>query len=181
MAYIPLNNDYPGIRGLVNFRPETGQPLYALAQVILRGESPLPEADRELIAAFVSRKNQCVFCCESHAAAARYLYHSEGQKVDVVLDDYLQAPITEKLKTLLTIAERVTADARTVGEKEISDARREGATDREIHDAVLIAATFCMFNRYVDGLGADTPTDQTLYAEMGARLGEHGYTFNRKS
>lgn len=181
MAYIPLKNDFPGIRGLVQFRPETGQPLYELAQVILRGESPLPEADRELIAAFVSRKNQCVFCCESHAAAARYLYKTEGRLVDVVLDDYLTAPISPKLKALLVIAEKVAADARTVGSSEIANARKEGATDREIHDAVLIAACFCMFNRYVDGLGAETPEDPALYAEMGQRLGEHGYTFNHKS
>ena len=58
---------------------------------------------------------------------------------------------------------------------DIAHARSEGATDLEIHDAVLIAAAFCMFNRYVDGLATFTPTDLKLYDEMGARMAKQGY------
>lgn len=181
MAHIDLEKDVPGIRSLVLFRPDTGKPLYELAQILLRNESPISQADRELIATFVSSKNQCVFCTSSHAAAARYMYDDKAQVVDLVIDDYENAPITEKLKSLLAIAERVQADARTVSQEIVEKAKSLGATDREIHDTVLIAATFCMFNRYVDGLATLTPTDSKSYEQMGERMATFGYKLPSKS
>jgi hypothetical protein len=50
-----------------------------------------------------------------------------------------------------------------------------GATDLEIHDTVLIAAAFCMYNRYVDGLATSAPRDPEFYIATGARLAEEGY------
>ena len=175
MAHISVPEGVPGIRSLVMFRPESGQHLYALAQVLLRGESPLSEAERELIAAYVSSRNECIFCTNSHAAAARYLFKDNKQVVDLVLDDYQSASISEKLKSLLTIAGRVQQSGKAVSEEDVVAARKYGASDRDIHDTVLIAATFSMFNRYVDGLASMTPTDPTAYEAMGQRLGENGY------
>jgi uncharacterized peroxidase-related enzyme len=175
MAHIDVLPGVPGIRSLVLFRPETGQHLYELAGALLRGPSTLSEAERELIATFVSSRNECVFCMSSHAAAARYLFKDEKGIVDIVLDDYQSAPISDKLKALLTIAEKVAQDARTVSDEAVALAKQYGATDQEIHDTVLIAATFCMFNRYVDGLASFTPTDPAAYEEMGKRMVETGY------
>lgn len=180
MAHIDLEKDVPGIRSLVLFRPDTGKPLYELAEILLRNESPISQADRELIATFVSSKNECVFCTSSHAAAARYIYDDNARVVDLVIDDYENAPITEKLKSLLAIAERVQADARTVSQEIVERAKSLGATDREIHDTVLIAATFCMFNRYVDGLATLTPTDSKSYEQMGERMATLGYKLPSK-
>ncbi len=101
MAHIQVEEGVPGIRSLVLFRPETGKPLYELAQILLRGESPLSAADRELIAAYVSHRNKCIFCGNSHAAAARCLYGNEKNIVDEVLRDIQQAPITDKIKSLV--------------------------------------------------------------------------------
>jgi uncharacterized peroxidase-related enzyme len=176
MAHINVPEGVPGIRSLVMFRPETGKPLYELAQALLRNASGLTEAERELIAAYVSNKNDCMFCMNSHAAAARYLFKSDKGVVDLVLEDFENAPISEKLKTLLVIAGKVQEDARTVTEELIHVSKTAGATDRDIHDTVLIAAAFCMFNRYVDGLASLTPTDPGEYELMGERMGEKGYT-----
>jgi uncharacterized peroxidase-related enzyme len=175
MAHIHLEKDVPGIRSLVMYRPDTGKPLYELAQILLREDSPLSQAERELIATFVSSRNDCTFCTSSHAAAARYLYKDQAQTVDLALDDYQNAPISDKLKALLTIAGNVQKDARTVNDENVALARSFGATDRDIHDTVLIAATFCMFNRYVDGLATLTPTNAQTYAIMGERMGTIGY------
>lgn len=175
MAHISVPEGVPGIRSLVMFRPESGQHLYALAQVLLRGESPLSEAERELIAAYVSSRNDCMFCMSSHAAASRYLFKDKRNVVDAVLNDDPKAPISDKLKALLHIAGRVQQGGKEVSESDVAQARKQGATDRDIHDTVLIAATFCMFNRYVDGLASLTPTDPVAYEEMGKRLGEKGY------
>ncbi len=180
MAYINVPEGVPGIRSLVMFRPETGKPLYELAQALLRNPSTLPEADRELIASYVSSKNDCMFCMSSHAAAARYLYKDQRGIVDFVLEDYMNASISEKLKALLSIAGKVQQDARTVSAEDVALAKKEGATEQEIHDTVLIAASFCMFNRYVDGLASLTPTDPKEYEAMGERMA-NGYALPKQN
>lgn len=176
MAHIDVPEGVPGIRSLVLFRPETGKPLYDLAQVLLRGESPLAEAERELIAAYVSQQNDTPFCMRSHAAAARALYGDDRNKVDGVLKNLDAAAISDKLKALLRIAGKVQVLGKQVKQEDISAARNLGATDRELHDTVLIAAAFSMFNRYVDGLASFTPTDETEYEVMGKRMAANGYT-----
>ena len=158
------------------FRPETGKSLYALAQVLLRGESPLAESDRELIAAYVSYRNECVFCMSSHAAAARCLYGDDAAIVDDVLNDMQHSGVSDKMKALLNIAGKVQILGTEVKPGDIEAARALGANDREIHDTVLIAAAFSMFNRYVDGLASFTPTDAVTYEEMGKRMAEKGYS-----
>ena len=174
MAHINVPEGIPGIRSLVMFRPETGQYLYELAEVLLRGESTLSPADRELIATYVSYRNNCTFCYSSHAAAARCLYEDDALIVDEVLREMTEAPISVKLKALLNIAGKVQILGKEVKQEDVDAARAEGATDREIHDVVLIAAAFSMFNRYVDGLASLTPTDPEAYAEMGKRMAK-GY------
>jgi uncharacterized peroxidase-related enzyme len=174
MAYINVQEGVPGIRSLVMFRPETGKYLYELAQVLLRGESPLTEAERELIATYVSYRNDCMFCMKSHAAATRCLYGDEVHIVDEVLKDLQQAHVSDKMKALLNIAGKVQILGKEVTEEDIAAARALGANDREIHDTVLVAATFSMFNRYVDGLASFTPTNEKEYEEMGKRMAK-GY------
>ncbi|MDB5276767.1 MAG: peroxidase-related enzyme [Ferruginibacter sp.] len=174
MAHIQVEENIPGIRSLVLFRPETGKPLYDLAQVLLRGPSSLSEAERELIAAYVSYRNECIFCMSSHAAAARCLYGPDKNLVDEVLHDMQQSGVSDKLKALLHIAGKVQVLGREVTPEDIAAARVLGADDREIHDTVLIAAAFSMFNRYVDGLASFTPTDLAVYEAMGERMAK-GY------
>ena len=170
MAHINVPEGVPGIRSLVMFRPETGKYLYDLAQELLRGESPLLQADRELIAAYVSKRNDCFFCMSSHAAAARCLYGDDETIVDDVLSDMKRSRISDKLKALLHVAGKVQVLGKEVTSADIDAAKALGATDKEIHDTVLIAAAFCMFNRYVDGLASFTPTDPEAYKEMGKRM-----------
>lgn len=175
MPYIALP-DVPGIGAGFAFRPDTAKPMRELAEILLRGPSTLTSGEREMIAAFVSDRNNCRFCHLSHRAAAAH--HLDGQYdiVDAVTCDPESAPVSPKLKALLAIAAKVRESGRLVTTADVERARREGATDREIHDTVLIAAAFCMFNRYVDGLGAITPTDEQLYDMMGQRLAREGYT-----
>ena len=175
MAHIKVEEGVPGIRSLVMFRPETGKSLYELAQVLLRGPSPLLEAERELIAAYVSKRNDTVFCMMSHAAASRELYGDNKNIVDDVLNNMPLSHVGDKMKALLNIAGKVQILGKEVTLEDIAAARSFGADDREIHDTVLIAATFSMFNRYVDGLASFTPTDAATYEEMGKRMAEKGY------
>ena len=179
MAHINIEKDVPGIRSLVNFRPETGKPLYALVQTLLRGINALTEAERELIAAYVSNRNECTFCTSSHAAAARYVYGEDNYLVDEVLQNMEQSGINDKMKALLNIAGKVQLNGKEVLQGDVIAAKIAGADDRQIHDTVLIAATFCMFNRYVDGLASLTPTSDATYREMGKHMVDNGYHFTK--
>ena len=175
MAYITVQEDVPGIRSLFQFSPETGKPLCELAEVLLRGPSPLSSAERELIAAYVSHMNECVFCRNSHAAAARCLFGDDNQVVDELLHEQQDRFLSEKMKALLVIAGKVQLGGTIVTPEDIEAAREAGAGDTDIHDTVLIAASFSMFNRYVDGLNSLTPPDESDYLEMGKRMSERGY------
>ncbi|MDP4212669.1 MAG: peroxidase-related enzyme [Bacteroidota bacterium] len=177
MAYIPVQEGLPGIRSLVQYRPETGKPLYDLVQILLRGPSPLSPAERELIAAYVSSRNECGFCMNSHAAAARCLYGDQEQIVDDLLYKNNQTELSEKMQALLAIAGKVQKLGKSVSPQDIETARKAGAQDEDIHDTVLIAATFSLFNRYVDGLASFTPTNESAYEAMGKRMSENGYVF----
>lgn len=175
-AHISVQEGIPGIRSLFLFRPETAKPLNEIVEVLLVSESPLTRAEREIIASYVSYLNECKFCCTIHSAIAVELLGGDAKTVQAVKDNYKTAPISEKLKSLLAIAAKVQNDARAVSDEDVSNARAHGATDIEIHDAVLIAAAFCMYNRYVDGLRAWTPSeDSKMYAERAKLVAEHGY------
>src|SRR5687768_4854008 len=175
MAHIKVPEGVPGIRSLVMFRPETGKHLYDLAQVLLRDPSPLTSAERELIATHVSARNNCMFCMSSHAAAARELFQDNRQLVDCVIHNESTPLLSDKMKALLNIASKVQQSGKLVTDEDVLEARKHGAGDRDIHDTVLIAATFSMFNRYVDGLASLTPTDPKEYEPMGKRLATMGY------
>jgi alkylhydroperoxidase AhpD family core domain len=164
--FIPIPNGRPGLGGLVSFKPQSGSKLNELAQQLLRGPSPLSEGERELIAAHVSRANDCYFCAHVHGAVAVSLLGVESA------DD---APVSDKLRTLLHIAGKVRGSGLDVTPADVLRARAAGASAEDIHDTVLIAAAFCMFNRYVDGLAATTPRDDHVYTQLGGLLAGQGY------
>jgi uncharacterized peroxidase-related enzyme len=165
----------PGITAGFAFRPETAKPMRELAEVLLRGPNSLTSGEREMIATFVSARNDCAFCRDSHRAAAAHHLDGNYGLVDAVACDYANAPISPKLKALLAIAAKVRESGRNVTAEDVVSARATGATDIEIHDTVLIAAAFSMFNRYVDGLATLTPADPQAYDAMGRRMAKQGY------
>lgn len=174
MPHIPLDENLPGITGLLNYRQDTALPIRQLTQILLRGESTLTEGERELIATVVSEGNQCRFCTAAHTAAAD-AFLGERETAEMVKHNLEHAPVSEKMKYLLDIARKVQADARTVSAELVQKARSAGATDLEIHDTVLIAALFCLYNKYVDGLATVTPTDPAFYDRLANILKTSGY------
>jgi uncharacterized peroxidase-related enzyme len=175
MAHIRLPEGIPGILGPMAFSPETAKPLNALAEVLLRGPNTLAPAEREMIATYVSSENDCYFCQHAHGAVAAYRLGGDEKLVNDVKLNFESAAISEKMKALLAIAGKVQKGGKQVTPGDIDRARKQGATDKEIHDTVLIAAAFCMYNRYVDGLATWAPTDPAMYRENGKRLAEKGY------
>ena len=175
MPHISLGNDAPGILSLLTYRPETATPLRDLAETLLRGPSSLTPGERELIASYVSRLNDCSFCSDSHAAFAAAQLPGGMTLVDHVRADLDTAPVSAKLGALLRIAAAVQRGGKNVRAEDVEAAREASASDQEIHDAVLIAAAFCMFNRYVDGLATTLPDDPGGYAAMAELIVNAGY------
>jgi len=174
MAYIQLNNQLPGITGLLENRKDTGAPIRELTQILLRGKSTLTEMERELIATIVSFRNQCRFCTNAHGATVIALGGDE-ELLDKIYHDPESAAVSEKIKALLAIAAKTQELGKSVKEEHIQRAKHAGATDLEIHDTVLIAALFCLYNRYVDGLGTYCPSDPAYYQKLASRLVTTGY------
>jgi uncharacterized peroxidase-related enzyme len=175
VPHIPLPEGLPGISSAFAYRPATAKPMRELAEVLLRGPNTLTSGEREMIATFVSFRNDCDFCQASHRAAAAHHLGGNYDLVDAVKRDYQTASVSPKLKALLTIAGKVQQSGKDVTRADVERARSEGATDMEIHDTVLIAAAFSMYNRYVDGLATFTPTDPMAYDQMGQRMAKEGY------
>jgi uncharacterized peroxidase-related enzyme len=174
MPHINLPEGIPGIGAGFAFRPETAKPMRELAHILLHEPNSLTPGERELIAAHVSARNHCHFCYSSHAAVASS-HLGDVSVVEKVKADYLSAPVSERMKALLAIAGKVQQDGKLVTAADVEAARKEGATDIEIHDTVLIAAAFSMYNRYVDGLGTWQPDNPAMYAQAGAELAKLGY------
>jgi uncharacterized peroxidase-related enzyme len=175
MPHINLPEGLPGISAGFAFRPETAKPMRELADILLHQPNSLAPGERELIATYVSSRNCTAFCALSHGAAATS-HLGDPSIIEKVKSNFLAAPISDKLKALLTIAGKVQQDGKLVTEQDVKSARALGATDLEIRDTVLIAAAFSMYNRYVDGLATVQPTDPGMYAQMGKHLAEEGYT-----
>lgn len=157
------------------FRPETAQPLNDLAEVLLRSDNTLTRGEREIIATYVSYLNDCFFCQNAHGGLAQHYIGCDLEQIDAIKMNPEQAPLSSKLKALMAIAASVQKGGKHVTSEQVKHARSLGATDREIHDTVLIAAAFCMFNRYVDGLGTWAPTDRTFYVDRAKARAEEGY------
>jgi uncharacterized peroxidase-related enzyme len=175
MPHINVDENLPGIRSLMAFSPGTATPMGELANLLLRSDDGLSMAERELIAAHVSYLNDCFYCHQSHGAIAVCYLDGNNELVEQVKKDYAHADISDKLKALLDIAGSVQKGGKYVTSLQIDHARILGATDKDIHDTVLIAAAFCMFNRYVDGLAANTPANLSTYPLRAKQIAERGY------
>lgn len=176
MAHIPLPEGLPGILGPLAFRPQMTQPLYEFMEVLMRGENALTRGERELIATYVSAQNDCFFCQEAHGATAQHYLQCDMGLVDKVKEDFQSTTLSDKIKALLTIAGSVQKGGKNVTSAQIQQAKNHGASDYEIHDTVLIAAAFSMFNRYVDGLDTWAPKDRSFYTNRAKERAEQGYT-----
>jgi uncharacterized peroxidase-related enzyme len=163
----PRCRGYPGV--IDSFAPKRGiegegagegtascRPLHS------SGNEAFTSGERELVASFVSSRNTCYVCQTSHGAAAAQLHGTNAALVNAICTDYRSAPISNKLKVLLTIAEEVQMDGKRVTPELVQQACAERATDLDIHDTVLIAAAFRMYNRYVDGLATWRPRDSEV-------------------
>ncbi len=177
MPFININNEFPGIEGLLFNKPSSGKAICRFIHHVLRGSSSLSPAEREIIAAYVSHLNKCEYCSNAHREVVNVLLDDEGKVMSCVTGNIGAAPLSGKIKALLQIAAKVQKGGMYVNESDIENARREGADDNNIHDAVLVASMFCFINRYVDGLRTKVPPDKEDYKLPAKYLARLGYRY----
>lgn len=175
MAYIKLNENLPGMHGLLDFRPAIAPALSALTNTLLRSNEGLSMGERELIGAYVSALNDCFICQNVHGAVAQCHLGVDDAFVEQIKEDYRRADLSEKMKTLLAIAGAAQHGGKFVTSEQVAAARDAGATDLEIHDTVLITGLFCLFNRYVDGLGVSSNDTPETFRERAEHIAANGY------
>jgi uncharacterized peroxidase-related enzyme len=174
MSHIPLESHLPGITGLLEYRRDTAEPIRDLTQILLRGPSTLSIGERELIASIVSHDNECKFCTMAHTAVTDFVF-GDFSIAEKVKNNLESAPVGDKMKALLKIARLVGQSGKNVTDTSIEEAKKHGATDIEIHDTVLIASLFCLYNRYVDGLATHLPQNPNYFTDLAERLSTNGY------
>lgn len=170
MPRIDIPEGTPGPMGPLNQYPKLAEAMIRLDEQIMRGDSPLSPGERELIASFVSARSNCTWCTRTHSAVAAKLLEGGMPLVEQVHRNYRDAPISEKMKAFLRLAGQVQQGGGSVTDEAVEQARAAGATDREIHDVVLVAADFSKWNRYVDALQVVTPDDPALYDQVADSL-----------
>jgi len=182
MPHVALPANKPGMIALAAYRPDVYSRLAVLADLLLHEENPestLSLGERELIATYVSSLNDCNYCQAAHGSIAAA--HLQDLKlVEGVKQDFENSEVSAKMKALLRIASMVKRSGKDVSDEAVESAKKEGASDMDVHDTVLIAAMFCMFNRYVDGLGTEMPRDMGAFASRGILIAEKGYAVSAK-
>jgi uncharacterized peroxidase-related enzyme len=179
MPHITLPEGLPGIRGPLALRPDIAKPLSGLAEVLMRSENSLTRGERELIGTYVSSLNDCFFCTNAHGGVAQHYLQCDITFIDQVKSDYQSSTLSDKMKSLLSIAASVQKGGKSVTTEQIENAKSIGITDVEIHDTVLIASMFCMFNRYVDGLDTWAPQEKDFYTSRAKQIADAGYTIKK--
>lgn len=164
----------PGIVALFAFSPETAKPMNELAERLLRDEHPtLSRGERELIASGVSYANNTEFCQRSHAAFAKFNFEKEGHEAWTLETDHKEGSKQEVIINLALHTAQNNAEA--VKHFALEGLEKNLVTEQEVHDVVLIASAFCMYNRYVSCLDAPVPQEDAAYEAMAERIYNEGY------
>lgn len=160
MPYIPVSHELPGIIGLLETYTETGSILKKLANTLLNKDTEaFSKSERETVASYISYLNKCHFCYKSHSAIADCLWKQ-----------------TDKLTYILYVAKKLHNSVQGISQDDISLLYTNyHFTSEDVNDLILIISSFCMFNRYVDGLGTNHSQDNDMYIIMGKKIAEHGY------
>lgn len=141
---------------LVKYRADFyGQPMSAVTQEAMRGPSEWSVGDRELMAAFIAKANQCDFCTKAHSAVAQRAY-GDGQKVSAMLSDPGNAAMGEPLRATLLMLGKLTRE-HTVNTDDMRAVLAAGASRQQIEDALAVSFCFNVIGRLADAFGFFVP------------------------
>ena len=119
---------------------------------LMKGESELTRAEREMIAVVVSVANDCAYCIAAHSAALRKLT-GDPALADQIAADHRAADITDRMKAALDYSVKLTRTPQLMVEADTQGLRDEGWSDESVMDIAEVAAMFNFSNRLASGLG----------------------------
>ncbi|MFZ9224028.1 MAG: carboxymuconolactone decarboxylase family protein [Ilumatobacteraceae bacterium] len=170
--FASLRGTPEGIGAVMAERPQKYMMLMTFAQEILREQSHLTPADREVIAAYTSKLNGCEYCCGSHTEFAKSL-GAGADDLAVVEHGNIDA---HRLAALLAYVRKLTLAPSTICEADKQAVHSAGFSEEELKDAIAVCAAFNLFNRIVEGHGVAPHADYTMAAKM---INTHGYDRRR--
>lgn len=174
MVYLPSLSGEATLSDIFSAYPATSEPLLRYCEALLRGESPLTMAQRELIAAYVSGLNRCAHCTGVHSGAAEALGVTEDLVADL-LRDIETAAVEAPMKAILRYARKLTLAPSEIGKADADAVYAAGWDEKALHDAVSVCALFNCFNRFVTGLGLEvTPETAKMRGKMLSKIGYAG-------
>jgi uncharacterized peroxidase-related enzyme len=151
---------------LVKYRADFyGGPMQRVTQEAMRGPSAWSVADRELMAAFVAKTDECEWCTKAHAAVAEGAYRDRA-KVSAVLSDFETAPIEEPLRATLRMLRKLTRE-HTVNADDMRAVLTAGVSNDQIEDALAVCFSFSAMGRLADAFGFFLPGPKAF--EAGAK------------
>lgn len=172
MPFLPSLRAGSGLLEVFKAFPDTSKPLIEFHEVLLRGPSPFTAAERELLAAYVSRLNHCRYCHGVHTATAERLGIVAGA-VDRLVEDIESAPVSERMKPVLHFARILTRAPSSLRKADADAILAAGWDETALYHAVAVTALFNFMNRLVEGLGIEL---DPAYLEVASRrLAERGY------
>ena len=149
----------PDVMRVLTYRPEFfGKPYSAWLHEVMRGPSEWSVGERELFAAFTSRKNKCQFCTSSHTAVSSMALNNPDL-VEAVLNDWQNAPINSKVRATLTLLEKLTLEPEKVTCADMERVRDAGVRKQAIEEAIRVCALFNIINRLADAFDFDPMRD----------------------
>ncbi|MEV5721052.1 carboxymuconolactone decarboxylase family protein [Amycolatopsis mediterranei] len=172
MSYLKSLPEETTLLQVFQAHPGPARHLLAFHELVLRGESPFTEGERELIAAYVSGLNDCGYCHGIHTVTAEAFGVPAGL-LAAALEDLATAPVGDKLRPVLAYVGKLTRTPSRMTDADAEAVFAAGWDERALHDAVLVCALFNFMNRMVEGLGIRA--DAAYATTSGLRLKEAGY------
>lgn len=172
MSFVPSLRRRATLLDVFRAYPESSRPLLEVHEALLRGPSPFTEAEREFIAAFVSRLNRCDYCRSVHSATAKLL-GAEPELVAQLGSDFDHAGIRKSMKPIFRFAEKLTRTPSAITRADADSILAAGWPETAIYHAAAVTGLFNFMNRLVEGLGIKPDPDYVAIASR--RIAEHGY------
>lgn len=144
--------------------PEKLAPLCAYESLVMRGQSALSVADRELIAAYVSGLNACAYCHGAHSVFAK-AYGIEVETIEALMEDRETAPVREDLKPILAYVEKLTISPSRMTETDAEAVYAAGWSEGALFDAIQVCGVFNLVNRFIEGTGVQSPGNDPREAD----------------
>lgn len=176
MAFITLDNTLQGMRQLLAYKPIIAGPMLALMEGVMRSNDGLSLGERELIASYISYLNDCRHCQIIHGEIAQCLLNDDDFIMDTLRSNFKELKLNPRINAILNIVKCIHLGGKHVGASQIDAAKKIGITEMEIHDTVLISSMFCMFNRYIDGLGLESTDTELSFKQRAKQIAENGYS-----